>query len=232
MTAPETEHGIAPSSPGDRFVAVLVWIAKVYWYLFGVFFLALLAGGAAYFLGATIREFLWAEWPVSIVQYVAWVAAAAFSAIGQPLGWIRFTLGGQRQEPPPEPPPSEAMEASVLPARRPLIRALRTSMVFGFFGVVCGIVLGGTNAIIWFSIALSPVAPLEWESEVRGGTLNWSPSLVGVIVGFGTVVVMGPLGLLLGGVGSLMGWATETPISDARKRHLEAELAELQRRGH
>lgn len=232
MTAPETEHGISPSSPGDRFGAVLVWIAKRHWYLFCVFALASLAAMSAWILGAAIREFLWEQWPVHIVQYVAWIAAAAFAAIGQPLGWVSVSYP-QRPEPPAEAPTSVALETSVPPTNRPLVRALRTSLLFGVFGVVFGMVLGGLNAWIWLSIALSPFALREWKPEMLDGTANRTITfvLVTLIVSVSTIVVLGTLGLLLGGVGSLMGWATETPISDARKRFLQAELAEAQRLG-
>lgn len=183
----------------------IVRVIKGYWYVVTIFIGALVAaliiGTAAAWLP------LPQGWTAKRVAHVAWIAGALFVAIGQPLGLVSFSIGTTRKvkEQPPEPAPS--------PPDRSLRYALQTGRFMAIVGALSGLLLGGTLAVVWLSIANGPFAPDAWAGTLARRNFGLSTdNPVPVMTVFGSIAVLALIGFVFGVIGAPRGWVTSKSI--------------------
>jgi len=217
MTAtPAPGSSSSSSDRGERIVNALVRVGKAYWYVVTIFIGAMVAVLLAGFITRFLP--LPKAWTPQRIRDIVWMAGALFVAVGTPLGWVRVSMPeafSYRKHAPTEtnsnPPPAPA------PPDRTVAYALKSGLFMALVGVLVGLLLGGTLAIIWFSIAMGPLAPAEWLSSVRfgaGGAKVSNP--IPVALWFGTMAALGALGFVVGLVGARMGWVTDRPPKQPR----------------
>jgi mannose/fructose/N-acetylgalactosamine-specific phosphotransferase system component IIC len=82
-------------------------------------------------------------------------------------------------------------------------------------GAVGGLLLGGTLAIVWLSIANGPFAPDAWAGTISRRNFGVSSNNpVSVVMVFGSIAACALIGFVFGVVGAPRGWGT----SDSVKR--------------
>ncbi len=87
---------------------------------------------------------------------------------------------------------------------------------FGVVGGILGLLVGGSFALLWFSVAYSPFAPKDWATSIKSmpnpkvgavREFSWVATSHPVAVyAFGAPIVLGvTAGAIVGGVGAAMG---------------------------
>ena len=215
MAAPVASSG--PSDRRERIVDAIVRVGKAYWYVVTIFIGAMVAAILAGYIAGFVP--LPKAGTAQRIRDIAWIAGALVVAIGTPLGWVRVSMPGvsYRKNPPAEedssPPPAPG------PPDRSAAFALRSGLFMALAGAFVGLVVGGTLAIVWLSISMGPLAPVEWLRSITfradsAGTSNPIP----VALWFGTIAAFGALGFVFGLVGARMGWVTSSSSKPNRAR--------------
>ena len=228
MLAPETTQ--APHARGEWIAGLLIRVVKVYWYVLTVFAGAGLAAFFASWIDSALPQLISRDWPQR-AQHIGRVLGAVLAAIGQPLGWFSISVGKVSSTSPQatqEPTSQQVVNPSPSHERRPLVQALRYGLLIGVVGALFGTILGTTLAGVWMSISLSPWAPTGWAESITmslGGVSasHWVP-FAGYL---GSVMILGVVGLLLGLIGTPLGWVKVESMSDSQRRQLRSKLQSL-----
>lgn len=219
---------MSEKSVGDRILAVLLVIAKVFQYVFAMLLVALIAAWLGS-LGDVLLLFFKIELPGGwAVRHLMWIGGALLAAIGYPLGWIEingrkfelFDKKNKKSQKPEEPKADDELQDEGTPSK-----ILPSALFFGFVGALLGLMLGGSLLLIWFSLAMSPWPPGEWLESLsarapdpsappgsldrEGGLTTSHPAAIYCMLG--PIVLLGILGVLVGGVGAAFGLVKDPP---------------------
>ncbi len=180
---------------------VLHWAAYLAIFGWTILFCALIGAYFGNMLGMTGR-------------HCGWVIGAVVAIVGVSMGKLR---GGWSKEaarhPPWQPrhrPRDPKPRAAAAPSRRlPLSWNNRNAFYVALISFILGGWLGGSMLLVWFSISMSPLAPVSWSQSVRtadpaeeagsGGLTTKHP--VPIILFLGTAAAVSLTGFVLGGLG-------------------------------